>query len=78
MHDPNIMAIDLDPCSTGPHPDRTRYFRAILTDAQIQALETAADLFDAEDREFCERSGIDVSALEGAVIALQNAEVLLP
>lgn len=79
--DTNIMAMFLDRIeapAAGPHPDRTRYFRAILTDPQIQALETAANLLDAEDREWCERTGIDVSALESAVAVLQTAEVIVP
>lgn len=54
--------------------DAETYFRAILTDAQIEALEEAAKNSDHLTGEY---GAAPDPVLAGAVVALQNAEKIL-
>lgn len=58
----------------------TRYFRAILTDKQIEVIEKACARFLDDDAEWLANppSDPDYEQLAGAIAAVQNAEVIVP
>lgn len=72
MHDPGAHTDNVQ--GSTRCTDAETYFRAILTDAQIEALEEAAKNSD----ELTGRYGAAPDpVLAGAVVALQNAEKIL-
>jgi hypothetical protein len=58
----------------------TRYFRAILTDRQIEVIEKACARFLDDDAEWLANppADEDYEQLAGAMAAVQNAEIIVP